>query len=307
MRRWPWLLSLLALVLGQSYQPTATLVRKGHTVTVVKTSPDSMGLFFIEQREIVGGVLKAVNKDRVEIGSTWYQVAFPEKPPSLGQEVWVEYLPQGAQEVAYRLHRGPPPGSQILRIVIYDPPPYRVTVHFDTSTLAYGALAVVRQIRGGPESIELTGGQASYDAETNHLKLAPQRGPKAVEIVQGASQAFGQSLLYDNQKGLAYLKGPVDLQRSGEHPLQGSAQQLIYHLSTSELTLIGQVHLEQGGRVTQASSALLINQQNLAYLYGNPVTTKGQGEEVEGKVVRYNLDNGDVLVLEGVQAVFNHF
>jgi lipopolysaccharide export system protein LptA len=108
-------------------------------------------------------------------------------------------------------------------------------------------------------------------------------------------------MVYSNDSGDANLSGPVTIDRSGDKPLTGETGNLIYNVDSEEVKLTGKVKLVQDGRTTTASSAIVIEKEGFAYLYGSekePVRSeKGGKEKIQGTSVIYNLDNGDVKVI----------
>jgi len=231
---------ILLLAAAQSYRPTAVLVYEGTEVVVTKTSPDEVGLAWIEDRE--DGVL----------------------------------------------------------FIFYDPPPYRVEARFGEGTRAYAHLALVEQPDEGGGQVVLAAGKAEYDPEKDEVTYAVQEQEDAVEIKKGELQAFGTRLDYDNEEGLARVKGPVRFLREEEEPVSGRADAAYYRLKEDELWLLGGVEVKKGGRTTTADAALYLEKEDLFYLTGDPVISRAEGEEIRGRRVLYSLKTGEIWVLEGV-------
>ncbi len=238
-------LLLFGLGLAQVYHPTATLVHGKTEVVVEKTSPDELGLAWIEEQE--GGV----------------------------------------------------------RFVFYDPPPYRVTVRFGEDARAYAALAFVEQPDEGGGTVALAGGEARYQEAEDRLVYELRAEPGAVAIEKGKLKAEGRRLDYDNRAGLARLAGPVRFERPGENSLKGEAQTLLYRVEEGELWLVGEVAIEQGSRRTLARLARVDEEKGLAYLEGDPVRSTAPGEELAGRRLVYDLESGEIWVLEGIAGKFS--
>lgn len=194
-------------------------------------------------------------------------------------------------------------GKKLNRFVFYDPGKYLVDVKFGKDTTALAHLAVVEQ-SGKVGRISLTDGSARQDRQTGQVVVKAKDTPSSVEIRQEHTTAFGSRLDYNNQTGLAVLQGPVSFARAGDKPLSGSSKTLDYSLDTGELTLLGAVELRQQGRVTTADSAIVDDKAGVAFLYGQPVKSLGKGGAIQGTVIRYELDSGDLLVLHNVSGSF---
>ncbi|GIW37939.1 MAG: hypothetical protein KatS3mg074_337 [Meiothermus sp.] len=153
----------------------------------------------------------------------------------------------------------------------------------------------------------MTGGTARYIEEEDRLELELKPAPRAVEVQQGKSKAWGSRLDYDNESGNARVTGPIELERTGEKPLQGSAERMVYNVDDEILHLFGSIKLVQDGRTSTAESAVVREKDKVAYLFGSkekPVRSQNKDGFVEGTRVLYNLDTSDVVVLEGVKGEF---
>jgi len=198
-------------------------------------------------------------------------------------------------------------GPSLIRSLFADPPPFRVQITFAEDARAFGAIARVEQVRGVNDFVLMTGGTARYLEEEDRLELELKPAPRAVEVQQGKSKAWGSRLDYDNESGNAWVAGPIELERGGEKPLQGSAERMVYNVDEEVLTLFGAIRLVQGGRTSTAEGAVVREKDRVAFLYGSkdkPVRSQDKDGFVEGTKVLYNLDTGDVVVLEGVKGEF---
>ena len=236
----PLLLALAVVLAEDAFHPTAVLTRKGKEVVVEKTSPDEVGLAWIEDRE------------------------------------------------------------ERLLFVFYDPPPYAVEVRFGKDAEAQGHLAVVEQPNKGKERIRLGDGEARYDPEADRAVYEVKAKPDAVEVKTGKFTAKGALLDYDNDRGLAALKGPVRFSRAGKTPLAGEADRLVYAGDEARVWLMGHVVFRQEERTTRAETALVDDKAGLAWLWGAPVVSEKGDERIQGRRLRYGLKSGEIWVLEGV-------
>ncbi|AWR86535.1 DUF5666 domain-containing protein [Meiothermus taiwanensis] len=325
--RWAWLLlGLLLVAIAQqepepSFQTTAEIERRGKKIVVVKSGPDNPPAI-IELRDLYGGVITALDAEKksLHLGERvfttdkltrfWLEgkpVQFSDL--KVGQQVRLEAAEQNDGSLkAFDVQIGKKPeGPSLSRSLFADPPPYRVQITFGEDAKAFGAIARVEQIREVNDFVFLTGGTARYIEEEDRLELDLQPGPRAVEVQQGQSKAWGSRLDYDNQSGDARVAGPIELERSGNKPLQGSAQRMVYNVDDEILRLFGEIRLVQDGRTSTAESAVVREKDRIAYLYGSkdrPVRSQNKDGFVQGTRVLYHLDTGDVVVLEGVQGEF---
>ncbi len=325
--RWFWLLlGLLLVAIAQqepepSFQTTAEIERRGKKIVVVKTGPDNPPAI-IELRDLYGGAITALDPERKTL-SLGEQVFVTDnltrfwhegKPAQfadlrVGQQVRLEAAEQndGSLKAFDVQIGGKREGPSLSRSLFADPPPFRVQIAFGDDARAFGAIARVEQIREVNDFVYMTGGTAKYIEEEDRLELNLKPEPRAVEVQQGKSKAWGSRLDYDNQSGDARVAGPIELERSGDKPLQGSAQRMVYNVDDEILRLFGGVRLVQDGRTSTADSAVVREKDRVAYLFGSkdkPVRSQNKDGFVEGTRVLYNLDTGDVVVLEGVKGEF---
>lgn len=212
-----------------------------------------------------------------------------------GKEVVVEKTSPDEQGLAWIEER-----EKGVLFVFYDPPPYAVRVRFGKDAEARGHLAVVEQPNEGKASIRLGNGEARYDPEADRAVYTVKAEKNAVEIKTGRFTAKGALLDYDNDRGLAALKGPVRFTREGKTPLTGAADRLVYAVDEARVWLTGHVVFQQDGRTTRAERALVDDKAGLAWLWGEPVVSEKDGERIQGRRLRYGLKSGAIWVLEGV-------
>lgn len=325
---WPWLVSglLLLVALAQqdpepSFQTTAEIERRGKKIVVVKTGPDNPPAI-IELRDLYGGLITALNPEKKSLSlgdqefttdnlTRFWQAGKVAQFTDLkvGQQVRLEAAEQNDGSLrAFDVQiGGKREGPSLSRSLFADPAPFRVQITFGDDAKAFGAIARVEQIREVNDFVFMTGGTAKYIEEEDRLELDLKPAPRAVEVQQGKSKAWGSRLDYDNESGDARVTGPIELERSGDKPLQGSAQRMIYNVDDEILRLFGGVRLVQDGRTSTADSAVVREKDRTAYLFGSkdkPVRSQNKDGFVEGTRVLYNLDTSDVVVLEGVKGEF---
>ncbi|MDX2007467.1 MAG: LPS export ABC transporter periplasmic protein LptC, partial [Meiothermus sp.] len=200
-----------------------------------------------------------------------------------------------------------PEAERLTRSLFADPAPARVQITFGTDAKAFGAIARVTSIRDLNDFVTMTGGTARYVQEEDRLEMNLRPSPKSIELQQGRSKSWGSRLEYDNQSGEARVSGPIEIERSGDKPLTGTAKEMIYNVDDEILRLFGEIRLVQDGRTSTAESAVVREKDRTAFLFGTkekPVKSVNKDGTVEGTRLQYNLDTGDVVVLEGVKGEF---
>jgi lipopolysaccharide export system protein LptA len=322
---------LLALFLGasilaqESSARTAEIIRKKNNKKVVAQVKSDEGVFYIDYGDIAVGKVKALSGNllTLEDGKTYWLDKESRLLRNRTPVTRDELKPGAWVEVAYNKDNTDkedhPYGMRLLlldkapeakadeeksyaRIVLSDQAPNRVSVKFGEDATAYGPLALVE--KGVEEFVRLSDGSAAVDENTLALTLSSKSTPGSVEVDQGKSKAFGSTLEYDNESGEANLAGPIKLERQGEKPLTGESKTLTYNVDDETLLLQGDLKLVQGDRTTTAQSAIVREKEGLAFLFGNPVKSVSKDGTVQGKKVRYTLERGDIVVLEGVSGEF---
>lgn len=326
------MLLLAGLVLAQEvYFPTIELERKDKTVVAQQTS--EKGTFVAEYGDIEVGQVRKVDEKRLELSSGKVYQPSPDsryerggKPAKLS-----DFKPGEWVELAFNDEKADadnPPLIMRLKlrkndiedkkkkeynfVIISDIKPARVKVQFGKDATAFGPLALVD--KGIEETVYLSDGSANIvkdkpddPDEASRLELSTKATPEAIEVLQGKSRVFGTDMRYDNETGEAKIAGPIRLERSSDKPLKGSSKDMVYNVDDEVLRLFGDIKLEQDGRTTTAQSAVVREKDRVAYLYGSaqvPVKSTNKDGFVEGTKVLYNLDKGDVTVLEGVKGEF---
>lgn len=326
-RRLPWLLLILLVALAQDEERfSVELKRKDKTVISQLTSDDANSFWAAQYGDIVVGKLEKLEGKLVSLaGKTYwsneesrlFRESKETKLEGFKASEWVElsynkdFTDKDGRFYIMRLaqRKGPPEGEgakkkKYNRLVLWDKA--KVKVQFGKDATAYGPLAQVDQ--GVEENVTLSDGKAELLKkdpndinEEGKLVVEPKTSPQTIEVFQGKSKAKGSRLVYSNDTGDANLSGPITLDRSGDKPLTGESRNLVYNVDDEVLKLTGNIKMVQDGRTTTASSAIVIEKEGFAYLYGTekePVRSEKAGKEkVQGEKVRYNLDSGDVEVV----------
>jgi hypothetical protein len=322
-----WAGATLALALAQEWYPaTVELVRRGKTIVAQQQTPESF--FAAEFGDIVVGQIEAIEQGIVRLkGKEAYWTNAETRIQRQHQPARLEEFKTGEWvELVFNSDRKNDAGqSFVMRLVplsknaeqaVEKRTKYnyavmsdakRVKVSFGEDATAFGNLVLVDQ--GLEELILLSDGVARLvgEGETEKLEVTPKVTPNSVEVRQGRSKAFGSELLYNNETGEASVLGPIRLERSGDKPLSGSANALTYNVDDETLLLFGQVRLVQKDRTTTAQSAVVREKDGVAFLYGTaqaPVSSESKDGKVRGLRLKYNLDTGDVLLLEGIEGEF---
>jgi hypothetical protein len=322
-----WAGATLALALAQEWYPaTVELVRRGKTIVAQQQTPESF--FAAEFGDIVVGQIEAIEQGIVRLkGKEAYWTNAETRIQRQHQPARLEEFKTGEWvELVFNSDRKNDAGqSFVMRLVplsknaeqaVEKRTKYnyavmsdakRVKVSFGEDATAFGNLVLVDQ--GLEELILLSDGVARLvgEGETEKLEVTPKVTPNSVEVRQGRSKAFGSELLYNNETGEASVLGPIRLERSGDKPLSGSADTLTYNVDDETLLLFGQVRLVQKDRTTTAQSAVVREKDGVAFLYGTaqvPVSSESKDGKVRGLRLKYNLDTGDVLLLEGIEGEF---
>ncbi|MER3442726.1 MAG: hypothetical protein C4333_00795 [Meiothermus sp.] len=328
-----WALGLLALGISLSlaqeefYPTVVELERRGKKIEATTVSPDNYWVNF--SGEIVLGQLEAVEGSRVRLkgqGVYWFngesrilREGRPAKPGDFKAGEWLE--------IAFNSDRKDDEGNAFLMRMaplkksaqaeeVQNKKSYqyfamsdakRIKVTFGKDATAFGNLVLID--KGVEELVRLSDGFAREvgEGDDRKVEIEAKATPSSVEVVQGKSKAFGSELIYDNDTGDAKVAGPIKLERSGDKPLNGNANALTYNVDDETLLLSGQVRLTQKERTTSAQSAVVREKDGVAYLYGTkeaPVTSESKDGKVRGTKLKYNLDTGDVVVLEGIEGEF---
>ena len=129
-----------------------------------------------------------------------------------------------------------------------------------------------------------------------------------VTLTQERTTILGKTFIYDNDKGLGNMEGPVTLDRvaEGDSPaLKANSDKLEFNVDTDQKILTGNVKIESEDRVSEAERLEYDEKNSIAVLYGNPAkSTKGE-DTLEGSIIIYYLDKNDVVIKGNIQGTVN--
>ncbi len=177
--------------------------------------------------------------------------------------------------------------------------------------------------KGGDGHIEVSAGSAKYldnvpEGKTDRLSLCaveatPAPAPDTVFVTQGRTHLKGKSLVYDESDGIARIEGPITFERDPapdkpeSEKLTGSSDTIEVNIDSETTTLVGNVTLKSGTRISTAERVEYDDKSNVAVLRGtseHPAeSVDGKSSTVRGLTIRYNLDTGRVSA-QGVTGEF---
>jgi lipopolysaccharide export system protein LptA len=159
------------------------------------------------------------------------------------------------------------------------------------------------------EKLELVGGTLKVNQET----LCPEdikRSEQAdVTLKQGRTTIKGLNFLYDNNKGIGNMKGPITLDRvvEGDSPaLNATSDTMEVNVDDDKTFLEGNVKVTSEDRVSEAATLEYNEDDSIAILRGDSEkgilakSTKGS-DTLQGDVIIYYLDTNDVVVQGNLQ------
>ncbi len=124
-----------------------------------------------------------------------------------------------------------------------------------------------------------------------------------IRLEQGRTTILGESLILEPDNNVGDMKGPITLERAaeGESPsLSANSDELQFDFDTDLSTLSGNVTVTSEDRVSTADVLEYDEANGVAIMRGNPARST-QGEDfVEGTVIKYFLNNNDVMVIGGI-------
>lgn len=217
----------------------------------------------------------------------------------------------------------------VLTNVFFGPVPGYVETRIDETVLV-SQVAVVRVPTGGgaaapaadggaddaaapeddadDETIELYGGRVTFDrpgcvAEIDDAEALP------VELRQGRTTVFGTRFFLDRGTDVATMGGPISLTRAAAEaddrpPLEARSAELTFDVGRERATLIGDVEVTSGERVSVADRLELDEEAGVALLTGEPAVSRRGADEVRGSTLRYDLETDEVVAIGAVFATF---
>lgn len=186
-------------------------------------------------------------------------------------------------------------------------------------TVINGPLAVVEQYEGGDGKINLTAGNASNldsvpEGSKDRLslcgvKVVREVKDKSILINQGKTKLSGSKLDYTSETGKIEISGPIDFLRSGEKPSNGKSDSISIDVDNETTTLIGNVSIIQGNRITKAPKVIYDDSNSTAIFYGDG-SNKAESVEsslddrISANTIKYYLDSGEVVVSGNISGQF---
>ncbi len=237
MRRAAFALFFILLALAQVYHPTATLIHGETEVVVEKTSPDTVGLAWIEERE--GGVLfifydPPPHRVKVRFGKdarAYAALALVDQPDEGGGTVALgageaRYL-EGEDRVEYALR-------EEAGAVTIEKGRFRAEgrrLDYDNNEGLARILGPVRFRREGKRALSGEAGALLYRVDAGELWLL-----NGVKLVQEKRETSAERALVDEESGLAFLEG--DPVRSVAPDERIAGRRLVYDLESGALWVL---------------------------------------------------------------------
>jgi lipopolysaccharide export system protein LptA len=159
------------------------------------------------------------------------------------------------------------------------------------------------------EKLELVGGTLKVNQETLCPEAIKRTETADVTLKEGRTTILGANFLYDNNKGIGNMKGPITLDRiaEGDSPtLNATSDTLEINVDDDKTFLEGNVKVTSEDRVSEAATLEYNEDDSIAILRGDPEknilakSTKGS-DTLQGDVIIYYLDTNDVVVQGNLQ------
>jgi lipopolysaccharide export system protein LptA len=169
--------------------------------------------------------------------------------------------------------------------------------------------------KGGDKAIlELYGGTLEFVEERGNDKrgcpINIKRSDQTdVTLKQGRTTVKGVNFIYDNNKGIGNMKGPITLDRvaEGDSPaLNATSDTMEVNVDDDKTFLEGNVKVNSEDRVSEATTLEYNEEDGIAILRGDrekniPAKSTKGSDVLQGYVIIYYLDTNDVLVEGDVQ------
>lgn len=124
-----------------------------------------------------------------------------------------------------------------------------------------------------------------------------------IRLEQGRSVIFGERLVLEPEENVGDMSGPVKLEREaeGESPaLSADADSLKFNFDTEISTFQGNITVTSEDRVSKADELEFDEVNGIAIMKGSPATSTQGNDSVQGEVIKYFLNNNDVVVIGGI-------
>jgi lipopolysaccharide export system protein LptA len=197
----------------------------------------------------------------------------------------------------------------VLTNLFYGPVAAYVQTSIDETRLE-SQIAIVRipqAGKDGDETVELKGGALQFD-RPGCIESLDASNARSVRLWQGRTSISGSRFFLDRGTDVAEMAGPIELERSPSYsdrePVRASAESMTYDLEREASTLIGQVVVTSGERISQADRLELDEEAGVAILLGSPATSRRGSDEIRGSTLRYDLETDEVVAIGGISASF---
>jgi lipopolysaccharide export system protein LptA len=210
----------------------------------------------------------------------------------------------------------------LLSSTFFAPDPYLIETQVNEATLT-SRIAASRQPpnkkdadgntieKGNDKAIlELYGGTLEFPDERSGCPKNIKRSDQAdVTLKQGRTTVTGLNFLYDNNKGIGNMKGPITLDRvaEGDSPaLNATSDTMQINVDDNKTFLEGNVKVTSEDRVSEAATLEYNEDDGLAILRGDkekgiPAKSTKGNDVTQGDIIIYYLDTNDVKILGNVQ------
>ncbi|PYE55930.1 LptA/OstA family protein [Deinococcus yavapaiensis] len=214
---------------------------------------------------------------------------------------------------------GDPPTTP-TQVVYYTPASTGVVVTVDENVIV-GSLAVITQQpdgQGGTKSdghVEMSAGSAKVldeppanaeaFLERCGVLVTPEVKADAVQVTQGKTKLGGSKLVYDESDGIARVEGPIAFERD---TLRGKSDRIEVDVEKETTTLVGNVELRDGNRVSKAARVEYDDAKSVAVLRGTidaPAESSTPKETIRAQTIRYNLDTEEIVVQGRISGKFD--
>jgi lipopolysaccharide export system protein LptA len=169
--------------------------------------------------------------------------------------------------------------------------------------------------RGGDKAIlELYGGTLEFIEERGNDKrgcpINIKRSDQTdVTLKQGRTTVNGVNFIYQNDKGIGNMKGPITLDRvaKGDSPaLNATSDTMEVNVDDDKTFLEGNVKVNSEDRVSEATTLEYNEEDGIAILLGDrekniPAKSTKGSDVLQGYTIIYYLDTNDVVVQGDVQ------
>jgi lipopolysaccharide export system protein LptA len=157
------------------------------------------------------------------------------------------------------------------------------------------------------KTLEMFGGSLEFADRRAEKPLCPETIERSTEatvtLEQGRTTVKGVKFFLDEGTNIGTMDGPIDLQRQadGDSPsLNAKADKLDFNVDTDLSTLSGNVTVTSEDRVSTADELEFDEKNGIAIMKGSPARSTQGNDFVEGEVIKYFLNNNDVVVIGGI-------